>query len=234
MSRDLVLARVRSALAGAPLPELPPVRAAADAAIAGAGASAPHGDRPAPRALIAEFARAARAVGTVVHAAASADEAAQVLARIAGDAPSRAIAWPTPLARAVASAACARAPGCALTVVDGTTPAALVAEADLGVTEADWLVAASGTLVLAASGRHRGASLLPPVHVAVAPVDRLVPDLATALRRLRTGAAPAESCVTLVTGPSRTADIEKKLVVGVHGPCTLHVILIGAEARDVA
>jgi L-lactate dehydrogenase complex protein LldG len=227
VSRDLVLARVGAALAGAPVPELPRVRAVLDE---------PHGE-PSPdargHALLAAFAREARAVGTMVHGAADADAATERLARIIGDAPCRAIAWPTPLARAVALAACARAPACTLTVVDGATPAATVAGADVGVTEADALVATSGTLVLAASGRHRGTSLLPPVHVAIVPVDRLVADLATALRRVRTGAAPAESCVTLVTGPSRTADIEKKLVVGVHGPCALHVILLGAEAGDV-
>jgi len=230
VSRDLVLARVSAALAGAPVPELPRVHAAVDAPLASDGPS----EGAIGVALLADFVREARAVGTVVHGAANADQAADSLARIMGDAPCRAIAWPTPLARAVALAACTRAPACALTVVDGATPAAVVAAADVGVTEADALVATSGTLVLAARGRHRGASLLPPVHVAIVPVERLVADLATALRRLRTGAAPAESCVTLVTGPSRTADIEKKLVVGVHGPGALHVILIGAEAGDVA
>jgi L-lactate dehydrogenase complex protein LldG len=230
VSRDLVLARVSAALAGAPVPELPRVRIAVDAPLAGDGPSQGAG----AAGLLAGFVREARAVGTVVYAASDADEAADLLARIMGDAPCRAIAWPTPLARAVALAACRRAPACTLTVVDGATPAALVAEADLGVTEADALVATSGTLVLAARGRHRGVSLLPPVHVAIVPVERLVADLASALRRVRAGAAPAESCITLVTGPSRTGDIEKKLVVGVHGPCALHVILLGAAARDVA
>jgi len=97
-----------------------------------------------------------------------------------------------------------------------------VAEADLGITEADALIAASGTLVLAAHSGARSVSLLPPVHVALVPAARAVPDLAAALRR----AGRPDTCLTLVTGPSRTADIEKKLVVGVHGPCALHVVVV--------
>jgi L-lactate dehydrogenase complex protein LldG len=64
------------------------------------------------------------------------------------------------------------------------------------------------------------------VHVVVAPVVRVVPDLGMALARIHTDTTAAGSCTTLITGPSRTADIEKKLVLGVHGPCALHVILI--------
>ncbi len=115
-------------------------------------------------------------------------------------------------------------------MLDADAPSTTIAAADIGVTEADCLVAASGTVVLRSANRHRGASLLPPIHVVVARSDLLVADLGTALARVRTGPPSAESCVTLITGPSRTADIEKKLVLGVHGPCALHVILVTAAS----
>lgn len=217
MSRDAILARVRAALTDVTPPPLAPLSAA---------------PAEAPAALLERFVAEARAVGTEVYTVAHADAAADVVVAIARATPGARymVTWPAALAATVAHAAGARLPEGRLTVLDGATPAATVAEADIGVTEADCLVAASGTLVLRAAGRHRGASLLPPIHVAVAPIERLVPDLGAALRWVRSGAPPVESCVTLITGPSRTADIEKKLVLGVHGPCALHVILLGGTA----
>jgi len=79
--------------------------------------------------------------------------------------------------------------------------------------------------VLRAASGARTVSLLPALHVAVVPSARIVPDLATALRTRGPTGAP-DTCLTLITGPSRTADIEQKLVLGVHGPCALHVILL--------
>ena len=79
-----------------------------------------------------------------------------------------------------------------------------------------------------AAARLRGgetltASLLPEVHIAVLKISRLVPTLADALRmpEVRTASAGV-----IVTGPSRTADIEMTLTIGVHGPGELHVFLI--------
>jgi L-lactate dehydrogenase complex protein LldG len=96
--------------------------------------------------------------------------------------------------------------------------------AELGVTSAQGAIADTGTLVLDFGvERSRLASLLPPVHVALLPVSRLVADLGKALRALPEPLPPA---VTFVTGPSRTADIELQLVVGVHGPRELHVVLV--------
>lgn len=99
--------------------------------------------------------------------------------------------------------------------------------AELGVSSAQWGIAETGTVVLeSARERHRLVSLLPPVHVALLPAARLLGTLGEALSALRTSTgAPASRTITFVTGPSRTADIELTLVVGVHGPRELHVLL---------
>jgi L-lactate utilization protein LutC len=96
--------------------------------------------------------------------------------------------------------------------------------ADVGVTTAQWAIAETGTLVLdMAQERHRLASLLPPVHVALLPRARILCNLGEALKTL---GRPLPPTVTLITGPSRTADIELQLVVGVHGPRELHVVVV--------
>ena len=99
--------------------------------------------------------------------------------------------------------------------------------ADAGVTVAAFALADTGTLALVASpDDHRLDSLVPPVHVALVRADTLVADLAAAVARL--GAEHTfldHSCVVLVRGPSRTADIELTLTVGVHGPGRVYVII---------
>jgi L-lactate utilization protein LutC len=115
----------------------------------------------------------------------------------------------------------------------GTPPQGLswkecLAEASVGITRADWLLAQTGSVVLVhTSDRPRSLSLLPSVHLVVAPVRILVPDLDAVIPRLGerfgTGGFPA---VTVITGSSRTADIEKILVRGVHGPQILEVFLL--------
>lgn len=105
-------------------------------------------------------------------------------------------------------------------------------EADMGVSGVDYAIAETGTLVLVASvDVPRNATALPPIHVAVMRPERLVPSLeaATALlkqRLLSENGAWASSCVTFITGPSRTADIEQSLTIGVHGPGEVHVVVV--------
>lgn len=100
--------------------------------------------------------------------------------------------------------------------------------ADVGVSGVDYLVAETGSLALfSRPDQPRALSLLPPVHVAVATRAQLLPDLfdlfeVQALAR-RQG-LPA--CLSLITGPSKTGDIELRLVTGVHGPGEVHVVLI--------
>jgi L-lactate dehydrogenase complex protein LldG len=99
------------------------------------------------------------------------------------------------------------------------------AEAGLGITAVDYALADSGTLcVLAGKSQPRTASLLPPIHVAILRPEQILRGLDDLFALLPAG-RDLSSAVTLITGPSRTADIELTLVVGVHGPQQLHVIL---------
>lgn len=107
----------------------------------------------------------------------------------------------------------------------------LLARADLGLSGVDAVIAETGTLMLQARpGQMRGVSLLPPVHVAVARTDQVVATFADALRIVRQSGEDMQqnltSCISFVTGPSRTGDIELKLTVGVHGPGEMHLILL--------
>jgi len=104
------------------------------------------------------------------------------------------------------------------------------ADADVGITGADFALADTGTLVvLARSGAPRTTSLLPPVHVALLPAERILPNLSILVQRLRSEVWPGglPSAVTLITGPSRTGDIEQTLSIGVHGPGEVWAVVIG-------
>jgi len=105
-----------------------------------------------------------------------------------------------------------------------------------GITSAAWGVAETGTIVLpTGTGQGRLVSLLPPVHIALLPEEHLLPSVAELFRVLareaRTGSA-LPSSLSLATGPSRSADIENDLTIGVHGPVEVHVVLLSDKAPD--
>jgi L-lactate utilization protein LutC len=102
--------------------------------------------------------------------------------------------------------------------------------ADVGISGADFLIAESGTVVLRACPEGpRSLSLLPPVHLVIAERARLVPDLFDVFAAQLWGEPPnLPSCLTLITGPSKTGDIELRLVTGVHGPGEMHLFLVDA------
>jgi L-lactate dehydrogenase complex protein LldG len=103
-----------------------------------------------------------------------------------------------------------------------------LASANIGITQADYALANTGTLVVfSESGEGRALSLLPPVHVAVLERSRILASLDELLEREPDFPARS-SAMVLITGPSRTADIERTLTVGVHGPGELHVVLLAA------
>jgi L-lactate dehydrogenase complex protein LldG len=99
------------------------------------------------------------------------------------------------------------------------------------ITTVEALVAATGSVLVSAACGGRGASVVAPVHIVVAGAGQLVPDLESAFARLRDrGTLSQNSFLCLITGSSRTADIEKILVMGAHGPRRLVVVLsLGSE-----
>lgn len=101
-----------------------------------------------------------------------------------------------------------------------------------GVSEALYGLADTGSVVLAASpAEPRARSLLPAVHVSLLAEDRILPGLAELFDAV---GDDLPSALAIVTGPSRSADIEQHLVVGVHGPGEVHVVLTDASVRAVS
>jgi L-lactate utilization protein LutC len=104
--------------------------------------------------------------------------------------------------------------------------------ADVSISEADYLVAETGSLAGAARrDEPRSLSLLPPVHIVLADRTHLIADLFDLFERY--GTAPGSpgglpSCLALITGPSKTGDIELRLVTGVHGPGEVHVVFLSS------
>ncbi len=105
-------------------------------------------------------------------------------------------------------------------------------KADVGITGGNILIAETGTLVLVTNeGNADLATTLPAVHIAVVGIEKIVPSLddAVAVLKLLARSATGQKISTytqFITGPSRSADIELKTQIGVHGPKELHFVLI--------
>jgi len=98
-----------------------------------------------------------------------------------------------------------------------------MATCDLGVTEADYLLPETGTLVLQSSvGKPRAVSLLPRVHLAIVRPEMLRADMHQVFAE-----AKERHYLVFITGPSRTADIELTVTLGVHGPRNLYTWMMG-------
>jgi L-lactate dehydrogenase complex protein LldG len=98
---------------------------------------------------------------------------------------------------------------------------------DVALTSCELLIARTGSIVMsAAQPSGRTPSVYAPVHICIAYTNQLVYDLKDGLQKLKEKYGQLPSLVTFASGPSRTADIEKTLVVGVHGPAEVFVLLI--------
>jgi L-lactate dehydrogenase complex protein LldG len=98
---------------------------------------------------------------------------------------------------------------------------------DAAITSCELLVARTGSIILSSRTSGRITSVYTPIHVCIAYTSQLVYDIKDGLVKLKekySGQLP--SFITLATGPSRTADIEKTLVVGVHGPKEVYLFLV--------
>lgn len=101
-----------------------------------------------------------------------------------------------------------------------------VGKISTGLTVADWGIAETATLVVdSASEDLRIATMLSETHVAVLPKSRIVPD-AAALEPELVRMMKAPGYLAFISGASRTADIERVLTIGVHGPRELHVLIL--------
>jgi len=181
--------------------------------------------------LIQQFAAALLRVGGRFSVAANAQMACDQIADIAaGVKATKAVGWHSPWLQRLGLASRFAETGIEfITDAECADKAAFIkeaAEAAIGITPVDYALADSGTLcLLAGKNQPRTASLLPPVHIAVLQPQQIVRGLDDLFALLPGGGREMSSAVTLITGPSRTADIELTLVVGVHGPQQLHVIL---------
>jgi L-lactate dehydrogenase complex protein LldG len=175
--------------------------------------------------MIERFRERLQSVGGFCDVVESGDEATRALAVIVSDLQSRNAAKRIALSDAQLVSSLAR--GLADQIDVCPSPAELF-NYDVGITMAQAAIAETGTLVLVAeTERHRLVSLLPPVHIAIVYARDIVPTIGDALSQLH-GSEPKQMsrAITFITGPSRTADIELTLTVGVHGPKELRVIVI--------
>jgi L-lactate dehydrogenase complex protein LldG len=182
--------------------------------------------------LVAQFAAALDVVSGVLHV----DEGSAAIDRIVEQyGPGPMLAWDEdelPIAGAIQRFT---RNGC--TRVDGTVPADPEGRLDhqrgyvdvkYGLTGAEAAFAETGSVVVRSGpGRPRMASLIPLIHVVLLPADRIFRSPMHWLTRPGSNAADAAN-VVYITGPSRTADIEQQINLGVHGPRELHIILVPA------
>jgi L-lactate dehydrogenase complex protein LldG len=108
------------------------------------------------------------------------------------------------------------------------TQAVSLEEAEVSITSCECLVARTGSIVLSSAQQQgRTASVYAPVHICIAYTNQLVYDVKDALQMVKQKYGQTlPSLLSFATGPSRTADIEKTLVVGVHGPKEVYVFLV--------
>ncbi len=172
--------------------------------------------------LIARFERAATRAGCTVTRLPAAELPEQVASALVESGAKA--AWVAPgLTEAIT-----RAVGGVARVVRRQTEGDVLFGLDAAITGVEMAIAETGSLVCI-SGPHtvRGASLVPPLHVAIVRAEQIAADLCDALAELsRRAELPAH--VTLITGPSKTADVEGVLVTGVHGPRAVRVLLVSA------
>lgn len=210
MSREAMLASIRTALGrepGAPVPAPPPVRILI-----------PPTTEPE---RVARFLAALESLNVHTFDAASAEEAIAHVAKLLSG--RMALASNSPL---LAELGIVSMPGVLSGVRDLETLRTEAEARPIGISSADFALADTGSLVMLSSVEEaRLVSLLPPIHVAVVPREKLLSGLDELFDRIPKPAEVSSSMV-LITGPSRTADIEQILVRGVHGPGELHVVLL--------
>lgn len=175
--------------------------------------------------LVPEFSEQALRLASTLDTVATFAEVPQAVARYLGGLalPPRCVVWDAvaPLDWRAAGIDAANRPPARDVETDRT------ARDLVGVTGCFCAIAETGSLMLL-SGPDTPAStaLLPETHIAVVPVARIVPDLEAAFALMRAEQGQLPRATNIISGPSRTADIEQNLVLGAHGPYRVHVILV--------
>jgi L-lactate dehydrogenase complex protein LldG len=170
------------------------------------------------------FARNAAALKADFREVASLDEAVRQLALLAGENNWKRVASH----RHPVTSGLAEKLGLPCLLTDTGYAAADLERCDAAITGCDALVAQTGSvLVTNSSAGGRALSVLPPHHIVIARRSQIVPDLASAFQLVRKLYAPNwPSFLSFITGPSRTGDIERILVLGAHGPKKLTIFLL--------
>jgi len=176
-----------------------------------------------PAGRLALFEKNSADLETVVRRCTSREEISSRLAEI-----SRAESW-----KSVAShnfplgTAAVEALGLPVLATDAPYETSALERCDAGISGCECLIAQTGgILVTAASAGGRALSVLPPHHVVIASASQIVGDLADAFALLRQKYGTIPAFLSFITGPSRTGDIERILVLGAHGPKKLTVLLV--------
>ncbi len=220
-ARANVLARVRRAL-GVVAPDGKRSAAACDY-VAGRA----QGPRPAmPGDLVAHFVRRAQDMSSTLERVASRDEIPQAVARYidALDLPPAIAAQKSSLGVCWSEFADLDWDGAGLSIEARPTQG----HDRLGITGCFCAIAETGTLVLTAGAQTPTATtLLPDTHVAVVRADRIVSGMEEAFALVRAERPGMPRAVNLISGPSRTGDIEQTIVLGAHGPFRVHLLLLG-------
>jgi len=211
-AREEILRKVRAALLRGPNTPVPPVPPTGRVRPRAAGATEAEIEM-----LLAEIGK----LNGITRRLRNRDDLQAALADLVkAEAVKKATLWATPdlQARNVAG----RLKGLGVDLVSPQAGMRAVAECDLGVTGVDAALPETGTLLLRSSPeKPRVVSLLPRVHLAILRPSALRPDLHQAFDEVK-----GDGYIVLVTGPSRTADIELTLTLGVHGPKSLHAWLL--------
>jgi len=219
-ARDAVLGRVRKALGK---DERTAARADAEAYIAAHG----HGPRPAlPADLVARFLQRATDMQSTVERIADRRDIPSAVTRyvdalelppaLAAQKSHAGVCWPefADLDWAAAGLAVESRP--------------TKGDDRLGITGAFCAIAETGTLVvLAGADTPTATTLLPDTHIAVVRADRIVAGMEEAFALIRRERGHLPRAVNMISGPSRTGDIEQTIVLGAHGPYRVHVLVLG-------
>lgn len=175
--------------------------------------------------LYNEFKEKAELLSAEVHRTANMDEARQLVTKIIGELNIDKVVYaPSELVEAIDVTGIGKTTGIVMTDENLRQNAA---DAGLGISQLDYAIAEIGTIVgNATSIESRMVSVLPPIHLALVRTNNILPNLLETIALYNKNLGELPRYLTFVSGPSRTADIERVLTIGVHGPGRLIIVFI--------